>query len=344
MPIQAPRPDSTGGCFGFVVIGRNEGRRLCASLASVAASAAPVVYVDSGSIDGSVALARAAAADVLELDQRLPFTAARARNEGCARLIATEPEIAYVMFLDGDCELHTGWMQAASEAIERDPAIAVVAGRLRERYPEASIYNRLCDMEWRVPPGEVRACGGVALYRVEAFQQAGGFNAAIIAGEEPELCLRLRRLGWRILRIEADMALHDAAMTRFGQWWTRAVRAGHAYAEGAAMHGAGAEHHFVRECASGWIFSAAVPIAAVTAAAMAGAWGLAVLAAYPALFVKIALGRRRTYGEPWKFAGLYAAACIIAKPAECLGQLRYWTRRALGRRPRLLEHKPLTGG
>ena len=114
--------------------------------------------------------------------------------------------------------------------------------RVRERHPDASPYNKLCDIEWNTPVGDAKSCGGDAMMRVSAFRQVGGFDAGVIAGEEPELCVRLRANGWTLERINAEMTLHDAAMTRFSQFWKRAKRAGHAYAEGAAVHGRGATH------------------------------------------------------------------------------------------------------
>ena len=70
--------------FGAVVMGRNDGERLklCIDSLSVAAR---IVYVDSGSTDGSVDWARAHGADVVELDSAVAFTAARARNSGFRR-------------------------------------------------------------------------------------------------------------------------------------------------------------------------------------------------------------------------------------------------------------------
>ena len=100
-----------------------------------------------------------------------------------------------------------GWFEAALAAMDRDPQLAVVCGRRRERFRERSIYHRLCDLEWDTPVGEARACGGDALMRVTALQQAGGYNEAVIAGEEPELCVRLRQCGWKVWRIEAEMTL-----------------------------------------------------------------------------------------------------------------------------------------
>jgi glycosyltransferase involved in cell wall biosynthesis len=206
---------------GVVMIGRNEGERIRKCLESLGGIAKQVVYVDSGSTDGSVDMARAMGVEVVGLDMRVAFTAARARNEGFRRLRELAPDLAYVQFVDGDCELADGWLEKAVMFLGEHESVAVVCGRLREHYPERSIYNMLCDIEWDTPVGEAKSCGGNAVMRVGAFESAQGYRADLIAGEEPELCVRLRAAGWLIWRLDEEMALHDAAMTRFGQWWTR---------------------------------------------------------------------------------------------------------------------------
>jgi GT2 family glycosyltransferase len=206
---------------GSVAIGRNEGERLIASLRSVIREVPPawVVYVDSGSIDQSLENARKLGVAAIELNSALPFTAARARNAGFERLRAGQPRPEFVQFIDGDCELAEDWLGTAERFLAQHPDVAVVCGQMREQYPERSVYNWLCEQEWKRPIGEAEACGGNAVFRVAAFEQVGGFRLGLVAGEEPELCLRLREQGWKVWRLDTAMAVHDAAMTRFGQWW-----------------------------------------------------------------------------------------------------------------------------
>ncbi len=173
---------------------------------------------------------------VVKLDLSRPFTAARARNEGFAALRTLSPNIRYVQFIDGDCSLTDEWIAKAREFLELRADISVVCGRRRELYPTASVYNSICDIEWDTPIGEAASCGGDALMRVDAFEDVGGFRSNLIAGEEPELCVRLRQSGRKIWRLDADMTYHDSAMTRMGQFWARAVRAGYAYAEISRLH------------------------------------------------------------------------------------------------------------
>lgn len=207
-----------------VVIGRNEGTRLRGCLESLQGQVARIVYVDSGSTDGSVEMARARGVEVVTLDMGQPFTAARARNAGLAQLRQGE-QPDFVQFVDGDCEVRADWIGTAHGFLRDHPQVAVVCGRRRERFPEASIYNAHCDREWSTPIGEARSCGGDALMRGAALDQVGGYDPRLIAGEEPEMCVRLRAKGWKIWRLEAEMTWHDAAMTRFGQFWKRARRA-----------------------------------------------------------------------------------------------------------------------
>jgi GT2 family glycosyltransferase len=245
---------------GVVAIGRNEGERLRQCLQSVIGKVAGVVYVDSGSTDGSVAMAQAMGVLVVELDMSVPFTAARARNAGFARLLESLPQLAYIQFVDGDCEVVAGWLEHASEFLDNHDDVAVVCGRRRERYPQRSIYNALCDIEWDAPLGEVRACGGDALMRAAAFRAVDGFRPDMIAGEEPELCIRLRASGGRIWRLGEEMTLHDAAMLRFGQWWQRSKRAGYAFALGAYLHGRPPERHYVRHARRALFWGVALPL------------------------------------------------------------------------------------
>ncbi len=222
--------------LGIVAIGRNEGERLKKCIASLLPFCVPVVYVDSGSTDGSVEFCRGKGVDVVQLDMSLPFTAARARNEGFQRLVVQHPEIEYVQFIDGDCQLDRAWLETAVAYLVENTDFAVASGRRREVDPSASIYNMLCDIEWDTPLGETNACGGDALFRVSAFHKIGGFRSDLIAGEEPELCHRLIKDGWKIIRLNAEMTLHDANITRFRQWWRRAKRGGYAYTKNAWIH------------------------------------------------------------------------------------------------------------
>jgi GT2 family glycosyltransferase len=325
--------------LGIVTIGRNEGERLRRCLRSVAGRNLPVVYVDSSSTDASVELARSLGAEVVELDQSRSFTAARARNAGFERLKQIAPGVEYVQVVDGDCEVVAGWLEHALAVLKERPDVAVVFGRRRERYRDQTIYNRMADLEWDVPVGEVKACGGDAMILAEAFRRVGGYNPSIIAAEDDELCLRIRGQGWRVVRIDADMTLHDIAMTRFAQWWKRAVRCGHAYAEGMARYGRTPERHFVRQVGSAMFWGLLLPLIVFGLAWPTHGASLVLLCGYPVLFWRSERFFRS--GRGWRAADarLYAAFCVLAKFPHVAGIAKYWSRRIRGKPVQIIEYR-----
>jgi glycosyltransferase involved in cell wall biosynthesis len=320
--------------FGAVVIGRNEGERLRRCLRSLS-QARVLVYVDSGSIDGSSEWARTHGAEVLELDSRASFTAARARNAGFLHLRAMAPDLAFVQFVDGDCELIDTWPEAALSFLETHTDFAAVFGRRREKYPEHSVYNWLCDQEWNVPVGEVRACGGDVMMQVDALVAVGGFRDDLIAGEEPELCVRLRAAGWRIQRIDAEMTTHDAAIIRISQWWRRVVRSGYAFAQGAHLHGAPPEKLWVWESRRAWVWGMLVPVACLAAGLLFSPWGWAAWLIYP---LQILRQISRNPGQPRQRA-LLALFQVLARFPEVWGQVKFMRDSLLGRHAALIEYK-----
>ncbi|MFK7837228.1 MAG: glycosyltransferase family 2 protein [Sulfitobacter sp.] len=309
-----------------VVIGRNEGARLVACLEALQGQVTQIIYVDSGSTDGSIVAAQVAGAEVITLDMTQPFTAARARNAGIA---AVDPGQDYVQFLDGDCVLRAGWLATAQRFLEGTPKAAVACGRRRERHPEASVYNALIDAEWDTPIGPALACGGDALMRRAAVQEVGGYRDTLIAGEEPELCVRLRAAGWEVWRLDAEMTWHDAAITRFGQWWQRSKRAGHAFAEGAALHGTPPERHWVAQTRRALIWGGVLPVLILLAALLTTPWALALGLIYPLQVLRLA----RHSGLRW------ALFTTLGRFPEALGALKFYANRLMRRRQGIIEYK-----
>lgn len=315
-----------------VVIGRNEGDRLIRCLGSlIAQHVAPIVYVDSGSTDGSAEKAREMGVTVVSLDMSTLFTAARARNAGYVRVRELSDKAAFVQFVDGDCEILDGWIATALQAIQAEPDVAAICGRQRERYPDATIWNRLMDAEWDTPVGVVAACGGNAMIRCAAFDEVGGFRDDLIAGEEPEMCFRMREKGWRILRIRADMNLHDANMTRAGQWWQRCRRAGFAFAQGAALHGASPEGYKVNETRRAMLWGGALPSASVALAVFVSPW---LLLLWPLIW-GIQMLRLKSGGH----SALRAVFLTLGKVPEAVGVIDFHLSHLQGRRHTLIEYK-----
>jgi len=314
-----------------VIIGRNEGARLERCLASLSGQGVRLIYVDSGSTDSSVAAARAAGAEVVELDTVTPFTAARARSAGMAALAGDMPDA--VQFVDGDCAVVPGWITAGAEALQGDPELGLVTGWRSELYPERSVYNALCDHEWHRPAGEITACGGDMMVRATAFEGVGGFDPRVIAAEDDEFCTRLRKAGWRLVRLPLAMTRHDADMMRFGQWWQRAVRSGHGFAQVGDLH----PEYFMRERRRVRLYGAVLPVLALLGLIF---WPLLpmVLAVYALSYLRTAQGLRREGMAPRR-ALHHAVFLTLSKFPNLIGMLTYHLRKRRGRAMRIIEYK-----
>jgi glycosyltransferase involved in cell wall biosynthesis len=327
--------------IGIVVIGRNEGERLNNCIQSVLScfpTRSKLIYVDSDSSDNSLAKAKELGIQTLSLDASLPLTAARGRNAGFYHLLQTFPNLEFIQFIDGDCELLPQWLEKAIAEMHQDSKLAIVCGRRRECFPNASIYNRLVDMEWNTPIGETAACGGDSFVRVTAVQSVHGFNDALICGEEPELCIRLRHKGWKIRRIDTDMTLHDASINHFSQWWNRSLRFGWSVAEGQAMHGTPPEHYMLRENKSGWLWGLWVP--SLMIALCLPSSGLSFLLGVGYLLLLIRIYRHRQHqGDLPYHAALYAFFCVLSKFPQMIGQLKYQLNDWQGKQATIIEYK-----
>ncbi|WP_442946966.1 glycosyltransferase family 2 protein [Nostoc sp. UHCC 0870] len=319
--------------LGVVVIGRNEGDRLRLSLLSVIQPLTtrqgimpehqyPIVYVDSGSTDGSVALAKSLGVEVVELDSQIPFTAARAYNAGCDRLLALYPHTQFVQFVDGDCIIVESWLEKAYAKLVCCPDIFLVCGRRREEFPTLTVFHRLCDMEWNTPLGETTECGGESMVRVSDFQSVGGFDTTLIAGEEPELCLRLLRAGGKIFRLDAETSIHDVQMVRWEQWWKRTLRGGYAFAEGAWRYRRTPERFCIRQSFRIWFWGLLLPLLSLATVVMTrGVSVLILLLAYGLLIARITFSTRQRFGLG--NAIIYGLFCVLGKFPELQGQWEF---------------------
>lgn len=313
-----------------VLIGRNEGARLVACLDSVQGAARQIVYVDSGSTDASVAEAEARGAKVVALDMSIPFTAARARNAGFDALDA--PEI--VQFIDGDCALVPGYLDAARAHLIAHPEIGMVTGWRSEIHRDASLYNQLCDWEWRRPEGEILACGGDMMVRAALWRQVGGMNPRVIAAEDDEICCRFRKSGATLWRIPAEMTRHDADMHRFGQWWRRAERTGHGFAQVGHLH----PDYFVTERKRVLIYGLVLPLLILLAGFVSIWASILLLGIYALNYVRTAQGLM-AQGLPKGESFRHSVLLTLSKFPNMIGMARYHWRRLTGRAMRIIEYK-----
>jgi len=326
--------------LSVVVIGRNEGARLEYCLESVRAmrfdGEMEVIYVDSGSNDGSVPLAERLGAKTIALTPLRP-TAALGRNAGW-RAASGET----VLFLDGDTVLNENFAAAAMREF-KDASVACVWGHRREMHPRETMYNRVLDLDWIYAPGPAEFCGGDALFRRSALVEVGGFDDSLIAGEEPEMCRRMIAAGHRILHVDLAMTQHDLAMKSFRQYWARATRAGHAYAEvssrftqsGDAFWSAEASRNRLQVLALGLL----VIVGVATSVWMQSAWPVAGM-----LAVLCALALRTAWKARWKSTNawtllLYGAHSHLQQVPICMGQMRYAWNHRRGRRIGIVEYK-----
>jgi glycosyltransferase involved in cell wall biosynthesis len=321
-----------------VVIGRNEGQRLAACLTSIKDVTLPIelIYVDSNSHDGSPELAESLGATVLRVKPERPC-AAIGRNAGWRAATALT-----ILFLDGDTLLHPDFLQHALDAMN-DETVAVVWGHRREMYPEQSLYNRALDLDWIYPAGIAEFCGGDALMRRSILEQVDGFSENLIAGEEPELCQRIRALNKIILHIDQPMTRHDLAMNRFSAYWKRAFRAGHAYADVSQRMKNTAFPLWQDECRRNAV-RATVLIGLLVAAIVFSIITNMVLAIIGVLVFYALLMVRSAYKARWKdkhpvtllLYGIHSQFQQI--PIAC-GQLSYWYHRFSNKQQGLIEYK-----
>lgn len=325
--------------LGLVLIGRNEGERLRLCLESIPADVGGVVYVDSGSSDGSVELAESRGVSVVKLDMSTPFTAARARNEGFAHLMREHASLEYVQFVDGDCSLVEGWLSEALAKLDAHADWLAVCGWRRERHPEGSIYNRWCDLEWtQVPLGDVGdvGFGGDVMMRVDALRAVGGYDGSIIAAEDSELSARMVQSGGRVVRVDSAMTRHDADIHSIRQWWTRCVRSGHAYAEVSSRH---AETGlFRRHVRSLVLWGAVLPGMALLSLLVFPVGLLAILGVYGLQIARIAssLDPERFPLADRLFWGL---GCLIWQVPKMQGLIQYQRGLRTGVQQRIIEYK-----
>ena len=323
--------------LSYVVIGRNEGERLIRCLQSIRNSDAgimdEIIYVDSKSSDNSLQKAESLGARTLLVTSDRP-TAALGRNAGWQ---AAQGE--FIMFLDGDTQLDPGFITKALAAMA-DPDVAVVWGHRRESDPGQSVYVRVLDLDWIYPPGDSAFCGGDALMRRSVLSDAGGFDATLIAGEEPELCSRIRAKGLRIRHIDAPMTLHDLAIKDFAAYWQRAFRAGHAYAEVSARYKDSPDNLWRGEVRRNLLHGALMLTAPVVLlAGIYWPWfGIAAFTAGAAVLARTVW--RCKWKDPNVFTRLlYAIHAHVQQVPILFGQISFRIAALTGKRRKLIEYK-----
>jgi cellulose synthase/poly-beta-1,6-N-acetylglucosamine synthase-like glycosyltransferase len=296
--------------------------------------------VDSASKDGSPDLAATYGAEVIVVRAERP-TAALGRNAGW-RVAKAE----FVLFLDGDTILNPDFPRAALDEMAQDESVAAVWGHRREIHPEESIYNRILDLDWVYAPGIVEFCGGDVLMRRQVLEEMGGYDSELIAGEEPELCRRMRASGYRILHVDRPMTGHDLQMTRWSQYWKRATRAGHAFAEVSSRFRDTDDPFWdaerKRNLLRGGFWMVSFVVAILASVLRISFWPVVTWCA-----LVLVLSLRSAWKSRWKSRGLmtlllYGIHSHLQQVPICMGQLRYELDQKRGNRRMLIEYKDAT--
>lgn len=342
---------STSLPVAAVLIAKNEGERFRRSIDSlVNLDLAAIVYVDSGSTDGSQLYAKEKGVDVIEMDlSQIPFTHSRARNEGFEHVSKNYNNVEFIQFLDGDCEVFPDWLNTAVAFLEEHPEFSSVCGKRLEKHPEQSIYNTQINMEWQGEYGEVLACGGDFLIRKDDFASVGGFDPEFINGEDPELFIRLKKKGLRFFRLDMPMTEHDVNMTEFRQWWTRSYRCGHGYAHIFDVHGKLPQKYRRKQVISSLVYGALLPFLLLAALfSMVLLDGLmfkltaflttVILLLYLRMILS-AIRYRLKQGDSFKESFMYGIFTLIAKPAHFFGALTYLKKRMQGKGFEVIEYR-----
>jgi GT2 family glycosyltransferase len=178
-----------------------------------------VLLVDNGSSDDSLALVRRRFphVNVLQMGHNVGFAVATNLAAACADGDA-------LLLLNNDAWLEPGALEAMLGRLESNPAIGLVAPRLvsldgRPQFvwsPDRSLIgaavqrlrNRFEGRAFNHGPvvwmlrlllGPGWYTGACLLVRRRAFDEVGGFDAGFFMyHEDADLCLRLRRQGWRL--------------------------------------------------------------------------------------------------------------------------------------------------
>jgi cellulose synthase/poly-beta-1,6-N-acetylglucosamine synthase-like glycosyltransferase len=212
-----------------VLIGVNCSKTLGSCIGSIMSANYPnnklhLYYVDGGSTDNSIAIAKHySGVKIISLNREYP-TPGSGRNEGWK-----QGRSPLVQFLDSDTLLDADWLRKAVNALE-DEHVGAVLGFRKEMHPEHSVYNWIGDIEWGRAVGKSDCFGGDVLIRRQALEKTGGYDEILVGGEDPELSRRIIRAGWEIIRLDALMTKHDLAMKTIKQYLRRAFRSGYGFA------------------------------------------------------------------------------------------------------------------
>lgn len=330
---QLAKPAQQKALIGAVIVGSDPRVSPEAAIRSLPEGCA-VVFMPLGPMNEAVAAARKAGAEIADIGKG-PQTAGRAKNAGYRHLKKILPGVRYVQFMDAASVLDPDWLVHAEKFMERRPEVAVIEGRMRRRNGDEVRFPTVAEQRKNETPGEiVSVVAPGAFMRTESFEAAGGFRGDLLSCEDDDLCIRQRRRGAHIWRLESDMMIREPRKT---SWWKRAVLRGFDNAYAMSLHGGPPERHGVGETVRAVLWGFFIPVGIVAAAALgavvasmfapmtpapiAAAGVLAIGAAVYGFKILASILRRgpfrlKSWGE--------AFGAVFGRFAEALGVFRFW--------------------
>ena len=195
--------------ISIVIKALNEERHIAAAIESAQTALdgmrGEIILADSASTDRTVEIAAKYPIKIVSLCR----TADRCCGAG-VQLGYQHSLGHYICIVDGDMRLHRGFLSAAVQFLRDNRDIAGVGGLIVEHETGNIEYvKRASAADVDRLPGEVNRldCGG--LYRRTAIEAVGYLgDRNLHGGEEMELGVRLRALGWKLARIPVTAVDH----------------------------------------------------------------------------------------------------------------------------------------
>lgn len=189
----------------FVIPTLNSARTLRPCLASIRSIDYPrdryeIVVVDNGSRDATVQIAREF--DARFVVRRLLFVG-ELRNQG---VTLSKGEI--IAFVDSDCVVPRNWLKTGLDLLYSSPTVGAVGAHYRPPANPSWIVEA-----WYVPHGD-SSCeahflpAGNFIVKKDIFQRIGGFDPALIAGEDYDFCERLHAHGFQVISHRELQSIH----------------------------------------------------------------------------------------------------------------------------------------
>jgi len=140
-----------------------------------------------------------------------------------------------VQFIDGDCELVSGWLTIAPSfllSIQTSAQFAVVCESETLNFP---LYNWLCDQEWNTPTGEIEVAAALPCSALRHSNKSTGFGRILLLVKIPNSIFGCENPHENLAALKWDGDTR-CRMSRFNHWWRRSARAGYAYAQVSRLH------------------------------------------------------------------------------------------------------------